>query len=59
MAYVGFSKLKGMLSKEKGVKDAGAIAASVMRKKYKESDIKKHQHSGTSMKNVKPKKKYE
>lgn len=56
MSYVGFSKLKEMIAKNKGAKDAGAIAASIMHKKYKESDIKKHQKSSTSMEHVKPKK---
>jgi hypothetical protein len=31
---VGFKKLKGKLSHEKGVKDAGALAASIGRNKY-------------------------
>ena len=57
MSYLGFKKLKEKLS-ESGAKNPGAVAASVMHNKYKEKDIKKHQQSGASMKNVKPKKSY-
>lgn len=56
MSYTGFKKLREKLSKEKGVSNPSAIAASVMRKKYSQKEITKHQESGTSMKNVKPKK---
>lgn len=55
MSYFGFKKLKGML---KGASNPGAVAASIMHKKYKQKDITKHQQSGTSMKNVKAKKVY-
>lgn len=34
MAYEGFKKLKGELSKEKGIRNPGALAASIGRKKY-------------------------
>jgi hypothetical protein len=57
MAYEGFKKLKAMIGKKGGASDPAAIAAGIMRKKYKQSDIVKHQQSGTSMKNVSPKKK--
>ena len=56
MAYEGFKKLKEKLA-QNGAKNPGAVAATVMHKKYKEKDIRKHQESGTSMKNVTPKKK--
>lgn len=46
--YEGFKKLKA--------KNPEAVAASIMHKKYKQKDISKHQQSGTSMKEVKPKK---
>lgn len=32
--YMGFKKLKGKLSHQKGVHDPGALAASIGRKKY-------------------------
>lgn len=58
MPYCGFKSLtKKVQGEGKSKKSAEAIAASVMNKKYKKSDIKAHQKSGTSMKNVKPKKK--
>lgn len=34
MAYMGFSPLKEKLSQEKGVRNPGAVAASIGRKKY-------------------------
>lgn len=33
-SYLGFKKLKGKLAHQKGVKDPGALAASIGRKKY-------------------------
>lgn len=58
MVYTGFKKLKNKIKSEgKSEQSAGNIAAAIMRNKYKESDIKKHQKSGTSMRNVTPKKK--
>ncbi len=56
MAYVGFNKLKAMIAKKGGVKNPGAVAASIARKKYGKEELQKHAASGTSMKNVKPKK---
>jgi len=58
MAHVGFKKLRAMLARKGNVSNPGAVAASIEHKKYKEKDIVKHQQSGTSMKNVKPKKHY-
>ena len=57
MSYVGFKKLQKIMAAKGATNPAGA-AASVMRKKYKQSDITKHQKSGTSMKSVDPKKKF-
>lgn len=34
MAYIGFSKLKQQIEAKGGVRDAGAVAASIGRKKY-------------------------
>lgn len=56
--HIGFKKLEEKVEKEgKSKKYAQGVAAKVMHEKYKEKDIKSHQKSGTSMKNVKPKKK--
>lgn len=55
MAHVGFKKLEKIMKKG-GAKNPAGAAAAVMHKKYKEKDIVKHQQSGTSMANVKPKK---
>lgn len=55
--HIGFKALtKKVESSGKSKKYAEGVAAKVMHEKYKKSDIKKHQKSGTSMKNVKPKK---
>lgn len=55
MAHIGFSKLKAMLEKEKGVKDAGATAASIGMKKYGKKKFEKAAHEGKSMEHMKPK----
>lgn len=52
MAYVGFDKLKGQLAHEKGVKNPGALAASIGRKKYGKKAFQKHAASGDSMKGL-------
>lgn len=57
MAYTGFAKLKAMLAK-KGARNPGAVAASIGMKKYGKKKMEQHAHSGTSMKNVSPKKKF-
>lgn len=52
MAYEGFSKLKGELAHEKGVRNPGAVAAAIGRKKY---GAKKFQHAaatGTKMRGM-------
>lgn len=56
MAYEGFKKLKAIIGKEKGAKDAGAIAAEIARKKYGNKAVQEHAAKGTSMKNVPHKK---
>lgn len=43
---VGFKKLKGKLSHEKGVKDPGALAASIGRKKYGAAGMAKKAAAG-------------
>ena len=52
--YTGFAKLKKKLASS-GAKNPGAVAAEIGRKKYGAKAFEKHEHSGTSMKNVKPK----
>lgn len=44
--HVGFKKLKGKLSHEKGVKDPGALAASIGRKKYGAAGMAKKAAAG-------------
>ena len=56
--HIGFKKLTEKVEAQgKSKKYAQGVAAKVMHEKYKEKDIKAHQKSGTSMANVKPKKK--
>ena len=49
MAYVGFSKLKSKLSKQGGIENPGALAASIGRKKYGKKKFQKAAASGTKM----------
>lgn len=57
-SYIGFDNLvKKVEASGKSKKYAEGVAAKVMREKYKKKDIVAHQKAGTSMKNVKPKKK--
>jgi len=58
MSYISFKRLRAKLAKKPGITNPDALTASIMRKKYKKKDILKHQQSGTSMRNVKPKKTY-
>jgi len=55
MSYVGFKKLSEMIKKN-GAKNPNAVAASIARKKYGNKAVQEHAASGTSMKNVRPKK---
>lgn len=52
MAYVGFDKLKSKLAHEQGVKDPGALAASIGRKKYGKKPFQKHAAEHESMKAI-------
>lgn len=49
MAYEGFSKLKGELAGEKGVKNPGAVAASIGRKKYGAKKFNRAASSGRKL----------
>lgn len=48
MAYVGFKALEGKLSK-KGVRNPGAVAASIGRKKYGASKFNKAAAAGRKL----------
>lgn len=51
MGYMGFDKLKGSLAK-KGVRDPGAVAASIGRKKYGAKAFNHAAATGTKMKGM-------
>lgn len=53
--YLGFKKLEGKLKGK--VRDAGAVAASIGRKKYGKSAFQKHAAAGESMKSLARRKK--
>lgn len=50
MSYVGFSKLKKQIAAKGNVRDPGAVAASIGRKKYGKKAMSKAAHSGRSLK---------
>lgn len=52
MSYVGFAKLKGELAHKPGVKNPGAVAASIGRKKYGKAKFQKAAASGTKMRGM-------
>lgn len=52
MAYEGFAKLKGEIAGEKGVRNPGAVAASIGRKKYGKGAFQKAAASGTKMRGM-------
>jgi len=56
--YVSFKKLEKMIKEKGGAKDAGAIAASIARKKYGKKAVQAHAAKGTSMEHTKHKKTY-
>ena len=49
MAYVGFKKLEHKIAAKGGARDAGAIAASIGRKKYGKKSFQSHAAQGESM----------
>lgn len=55
MGYVGFKKLKEKLAHKPGIKDPGAVAASIGMKKYGKKKFEKAAHEGKSMQHMKPK----
>ena len=54
--YVGFEKLEKSIPAKGGVKDPGAVAAAIGRKKYGKGKFQKHAKKGKKMRGVKPKK---
>lgn len=52
MAYEGFQKVEASVAKEPGVRDPGAVAAAIGRKKYGKKAFQKHAAEGTSMKGL-------
>lgn len=52
MAYEGFSKLKGEIAAKGNVRDPGAVAASIGRKKYGAKRFQKAATSGTKMRGL-------
>lgn len=53
MPYEGFSKLKGELAHKPGIKNPGALAASIGRKKYGKAKFQKAAAEGHSMRGLK------
>ena len=49
MAYVGFKKLEHKIAAKGSVRDAGAVAASIGRKKYGKKSFQSHAAQGESM----------
>lgn len=56
MAYIGFKKLKEMLSK-KGIKNPGGLAAKIGRKKFGGKEFNEAAAEGNKMREIEPKKK--
>jgi hypothetical protein len=54
MAFIGFDKLKSQLG-GKGIKDPGALAASIGRAKYGKAKFQKAAAKGKSLRGAKPK----
>lgn len=52
MGYEGFDKLKGELAHEKGVRNPGAVAAAIGRKKYGKKSFQQHAAAHASMKGL-------
>lgn len=55
MAYTGFKALKEKLAHKKGIKNPGALAASIGMKKYGKKKFEKAAHEHKSMEHMKPK----
>jgi len=53
MAYVGFEKLKQQIGAKGGVRNPGAVAASIGRKKYGKKRFQRYAAKGKSMRGAK------
>jgi len=53
MPYVGFSKLKSRIAAKGNVKDPGAVAAAIGRKKYGKGKFQSYAAKGKKMVGVK------
>jgi hypothetical protein len=53
MAYVGFQKLKGQLAQKPGIRNPGAVAASIGRKKYGKARFQAAAAKGQKMRGMK------
>jgi hypothetical protein len=49
MAYMGFKKLESKIAAKGNVRNPGAVAASIGRKKYGKKSFQKHAARGESM----------
>jgi hypothetical protein len=52
MPYEGFSKLKGELAHKPGIRNPGAVAASIGKKKYGAKPFQHAAASGTKMRGM-------
>jgi hypothetical protein len=50
--YMGFDKLTEALSKKKGIRNPGAVAASIGRKKYGKAKFQKAAAAGKKMRGM-------
>ena len=55
MAYVGFDKLKAKIAAKGGVRNPGAVAAAIGRKKYGKKKFQQAAAQGKSMRGMKSK----
>ena len=53
---MGFDKLTAALSKKKGIRNPGAVAASIGRRKYGKAKFQKAAAEGKKMKGMEPQK---
>ena len=54
MAYVGFSKLKSEIAAKGGVRNPGAVAAAIGRKKYGKKKFQSAAAKGVKMRGMSP-----
>jgi hypothetical protein len=54
MAYQGFEKVKASVARRGGVRDPGAVAAAIGRKKYGKKKFQKAAAAGKSLRGARP-----